>query len=58
MRRYPITTLSLLTIMLLLAAYPGHGQQKPFTQDQVQAMVRDGLGDAVPRLSKGWLLAV
>ena len=45
MRRCPITTLSLLTIMLLFAAYPGHGQQKPFTQAQVQAMVRDGLGD-------------
>jgi hypothetical protein len=32
-------------IVALVLTLPVRAQQKPFTQDQVQGMVRDGLGD-------------
>ena len=32
-------------VMAIIVALPMRAQQKPFTQDQVQAMVRDGLAD-------------
>ena len=43
-RRAPILFLFLLA-MGLAFALPAWAQQKPFTQEQVRAMVRDGLGD-------------
>jgi hypothetical protein len=55
MRPRPVTiTLTLLSALvlalpvaqpLLAVQAPRPAQQKPFTQDQVQGMVRDGLGD-------------
>ncbi len=44
MRHRPVVALSMLVIATILAL-PARAQQKPFTQDQVQGMVRDGLGD-------------
>ncbi len=39
-------TLTFLTLAITLVfALPAWAQQKPLTQDQVQALVRDGLGD-------------
>jgi len=37
----PLVTL----VIAVIVALPVRAQQKPFTQDQVQAMVRDGLAD-------------
>jgi len=40
------TTLTLLMLAMgLVFALPAWAQQKPFTRDQVQGLVRDGLGD-------------
>jgi hypothetical protein len=53
MRQRSVTIIAMLLAALILA-FPSQSQQKrvaasteakPFTQDQVQAMVRDGLGD-------------
>ena len=41
--RRAVTPLMLITAMIL--ALPTRAQQKPLTQEQVQGMVRDGLGD-------------
>ncbi len=39
-------TLTLLMLAMgLVSALPAWAQQKPFTRDQVQGLVRDGLGD-------------
>jgi hypothetical protein len=35
----------ILLAMALAIALPASAQQKPFTRDQVQGLVRDGLGD-------------
>ena len=57
MRHRAVVNLTVLMIAMILAlpataqqkpvapTPPGAGAAKPFTQDQVQAMVRDGLGD-------------
>ncbi len=44
MRYRPTLTILMLMIAVILAL-PAGAQQKPFTQDQVQGMVRSGLGD-------------
>jgi tetratricopeptide (TPR) repeat protein len=44
MRHHPAMTILLLTVALILVL-PARAQQKPLTQDQVQGLVRDGLGD-------------
>jgi tetratricopeptide (TPR) repeat protein len=44
MRHWPVTTVLTVLIALILAV-PAAAQQKPFTRDQVQGMVRDGLAD-------------
>jgi tetratricopeptide (TPR) repeat protein len=44
MRHRPVVILLMLIIAMILAL-PAGAQQKPFTQDQVQGMVRSGLGD-------------
>ena len=45
MKHWAVMSVLMLMISFVLAA-PTQGQQKPFTQEQVQGMVRDGLGDA------------
>jgi hypothetical protein len=32
-------------ILVLIIAGPAGAQEKPFTQEQVQGLVRDGIGD-------------
>lgn len=44
MKHRPVTTALMLMIALILAL-PARAQQKAFTQEQVQGMVRSGLGD-------------
>ncbi len=44
MRHRPLKSILMLILVLVLAA-PAGAQQKPFTQEQVQGLVRDGLGD-------------
>ena len=44
MRHRSVVPLLMLVIATILAL-PAGAQQKPFTQEQVQGMVRDGLGD-------------
>lgn len=46
MRHWPVVTI-LMLIIALIFGLPALAQQKekPFTQDQVQAMVRDGFGN-------------
>jgi len=44
MRHRPLKAALILILALVLAA-PAGAQQKPFTQEQVQGLVRDGLGD-------------
>ena len=44
MRHRSLVALLMLVIAMILAL-PAGAQQKPFTQDQVRGMVRDGLGD-------------
>jgi len=44
MRRRAVVTILMLIIPVILTL-PARAQQKPFTQDQVQALVRSGLGD-------------
>ena len=44
MRHWPATTVLMLMLSVILAL-PAQPQQKRFTQEQVQAMVRDGFGD-------------
>jgi hypothetical protein len=44
MRRPPFLTILILVIPMILTL-PVTAQQKPFTRDQVQGLVRDGLGD-------------
>ncbi len=44
MRRRPVVTILMLIIAMILTL-PMRAQQKPFTQEQVQGLVRDGLGD-------------
>src|SRR5208282_5618757 len=36
---------TLILMLALIPTLPARAQQKPFTQDRVQAMVRDGFGD-------------
>ncbi len=43
--RHWLTTTVLMLMTALILALPVQAQQKPFTQDQVKGMVRDGLGD-------------
>jgi tetratricopeptide (TPR) repeat protein len=43
--RFQRTLTLLMLAMGLLFALPARAQQKPFTRDQVQGLVRDGLGD-------------
>jgi len=57
MKRRPFVILSVVTIVIILAPLAGAQQEpvaptpqgagsaRPFTQDQVRGMVRDGLGD-------------
>jgi len=44
MRRRPVVTILMLIIAVILTL-PMWAQQKPFTQEQVSNMVRDGFGD-------------
>ncbi len=44
MWRRPVVTILMLIIALILTL-PARAQQKPFTQEQVSNMVRDGFGD-------------
>jgi len=44
MRRRPVVAILMLVIALVLTL-PMRAQQKPFTRDQVQGLVREGLGD-------------
>ena len=44
MRHRPLRSVLMLILALVLAA-PAGAQQKPFTQEQVQGLVRDGIGD-------------
>ena len=44
MRRRPVVPILMLIIAVILTL-PMRAQQKPFTQDQVQGLVRSGLGD-------------
>ena len=44
MWRRPVVSILMLVIPLILAL-PVRAQQKPFTQEQVVSMVRDGFGD-------------
>ena len=44
MGRRPVVTI-LMLIMALVLTLPMRAQQKPFTQEQVSNMVRDGFGD-------------
>ena len=44
MRRRAVVTI-LMLIIAVIVTLPARAQQKPFTQDQVQALVRSGLGD-------------
>ena len=43
--RFRKTLTRVLLAMGLAGALPAWAQQKPFTRDQVQGLVRDGLGD-------------
>jgi len=43
--RFPKTLTFFMLAMGLALALPAWAQQKPFTLDQVQGLVRDGLGD-------------
>ncbi len=44
MRRPPVVTILILVISVIVPL-PPQAQQKPFTQEQVSNMVRDGFGD-------------
>lgn len=44
MRHRPLSACLLVVTVMVLAA-PARAQQKPFTQEQIQGLVRDGLGD-------------
>ena len=44
MRDWPVTTVLMFMIALILVL-PAKAQERPFTKEQVQAMVRDGLAD-------------
>ncbi len=44
--RFPKTLTFLILAAALVFALPVRAQQKPFTQEQVVSMVRDGFGDA------------
>jgi hypothetical protein len=44
MWRRPVVTILMLIIGMILTL-PARAQQKPFTQEQVVSMVRDGFGD-------------
>jgi tetratricopeptide (TPR) repeat protein len=46
MRHRPLG-LILLAILALVLAVPAGAQQKPFTKEQIQGLVRDGIGDAM-----------
>jgi len=43
--RFPKTLTFLILTIALVSALPAWAQQKPFTQEQVVSMVRDGFGD-------------
>src|SRR5579863_6381756 len=44
MRHRPLSFCLMVMLILVLAA-PAGAQQKPFTMEQVQGLVRDGIGD-------------